>query len=320
MIFVLDESKNFNFESQASNNINKLALVAGVAISQKNAAKILSFLNLHYRKNGIITKGSQIADDLQVEEFINELLKNGCYGAFSPGDYSHISLAEAHKYKNDWINNLKAFAEMDHPEYALTNKNVLLSKVATLLVEVKKIPPQDFFKMLMIFETLFQLVQKFLYKLCHFDEIGFKGITIIIDTQNKAVQYVIDEGLWYLVSFAYTRKKAFDIDPRYSDKIKEYFHFANGKKSLNIEKLINVNIASDINEEIIFAADYIANFTSKVLRGQIVSKNITDMLSEFYGEKVQFNQFHPTKDDLYVHIPTEKLYAFKKLIQMDNSD
>lgn len=190
-------------------------------------------------------------------------------------------------------------------------KNKLLEKIQLCMEKIERLHPQEFCKMLMIFETVFQLLQKFLNRLGQLNA-GFTSITIIVDTQIPEVSQIIEDGLLWYFLFAASRKKSFEYNPIDIDKIQRFLH--QGKYLKVIELIHEVKVMDDKNNSLLYVPDYISNFTRKTLRGTIQSHAIVDKLHKLYITQSPMNQFHPMQEYIDAFIPAESEYAVNTLI------
>jgi len=141
---------------------------------------------------------------------MNLLLENGIYGTFLPGDHRRVSLDEAVRYRNWWVDKHLDYVKMEHPEYQSLNqfdRDELLNKCAGLFALIRTMSPQQFFNVLMIVEVIWKLLQKLFNKSSALDNEEFAGITIIIHRQDTLVVQLMKRGLFYPLLFIMSREK-----------------------------------------------------------------------------------------------------------------
>lgn len=310
MIFVIDESGCFKFSNQTNRDVKAIGLVAGIAIPLVKYKDITDYLYARHFNGKTLEKGYQISDDEKVESFIDFLRQNEVLSVFVPADHRQVSLGEAENNQIILCNALESCLKQEHVEYQFldhSKRDALLKNASSAIDTVKTLHPQEFYNMLMICEVIDNLMRKAFSRFNESDDKDLTGITIIIDTQSVKSTSLLQDFL-YCFLFAVSRQNPFN----YKGK---KFKNSLGRKSYFDATKFNIKIVSDDDETIVFVADYIANFTGKVLRGQIISKTVIDKLSLLYGNKVSFFQFHPTEEYKDVFIPEKVSYAYAQLVR-----
>ena len=327
MVFVLDESPRFVFKPVVSEDKEvKIALVTGVAFPKQYSKAILAYLNLYHKNGDLFEKGREIQDEDKIIKFIDVLKKGGAFSIFSAGDKQLITKADAEKYKKKEIERYKQYACLSHPVYhSLGSKEraALILKISDALDRAQELHIQDFYQMLMIFETIFQLINRFVEMInilventTYLDYVELDGIEIYIDTQAHKVKQLIDDGLLYYIMMVFSHSRNFKFTQRAKNYFRQFLHIDNNIRYLSIEKLIKrIDIVGDDENNLLYVADYVASFTQRALRGDF-SRSIADKLGELSsGVKMPIYHFHPIEEKLFRNIPLKSEYTFKKLVQ-----
>lgn len=294
MYLLIDESKSFIFPNQQVKNWG-IALVVGVMLPYKAR-------QLFLKKYSGINKQMR-NDPVFVNKFLDDLITWKIQGVLITGDHVNVMKQEAERFRSDYfLKPLYDFADKE-PEYMRAALRAHLDNLAGKGVYGFSL--QDFFKVLIILETITALVQLYVSNVSNMRTIDLRQIKLIIDDQCKAALMTLKQGFIHFFLNCRSKDGRFN-HPTGCRLFQQLYTNKNGNTTfLDSTKLLKENLIDekgkmDDRYPELHIADILANLSTKLFAGSI-PEELGEKLSTIFKVKDNLH-FHPDKEFLDVTI------------------
>ncbi len=294
MHFLIDESKFFIFTETPDQTLN-VALVSGVILPyEARRAYLKKYKNL---------KKETRENSAFIDSFLDDLISWNVQGTLINGDCANISKQEAEKFRYEFLKPLYSFADKE----SSSRKESLYLHLDNLAGKGEyKLSLQDFFKVILILDTIVELLQLYLKKIPTMRNIDIRKIKLIIDDQCKAALMTLKSFIYLFLNcrsqegnFIYHLGENHLFEQLYTSKYKDRLFFDATKFFNNIIVAEKANMDDRYPE--LKIADILANTATKLFRGKI-SIELSNKLSKILIT-IDNRHFNSEKPYLDVTIP-----------------
>lgn len=291
MHFLIDESKSFIF-SEAPERTLGIALVAGVMLPYEGRREYLGkYKNLNKRRR---------EDPVFVNAYLDDLIHWNVQGTLITGDIANVSKNEAENFRSQFLKPLYSFANKEPSP----RKEALHQHLDNLAGKGKhKLSLQDFFKVIIILDTISELLQLYLKNIPSLRNIDLRKITLIIDDQCKSALFTLERGFTHFFLNCRSQEGKFSYQFGASRSFEQlYTHKHENKKHFDTTKFLkNIVVGEKANMDDLYPelkiADVLANSATKLFKGTISEEIENKLLKIFkFTDNRHFNSEIPCLD------------------------